>query len=308
MTYPFCFTVFTPTYNRKETLHRTYNSLMSQSCKDFEWVIVDDGSTDGTETLVGNWQKESWFPIRYFYQANGGKHRAFNRGVREAQGYQFLCLDSDDSCTPEALETFRKCWEAIPIKERSEFSGVTVHSMDCSGKLIGSRFPENCMDMKPAEMSARYGTKGEKWGFHRTEVLKQFPFPEIDGETFVSEGLVWNRIGSRYRMRYVNRALRIYWHSPGGLAILSRKNRVANPKGARLYYKEALRLPLNKIDRAKNLLNYIAFSLHARTSLSQLIYESGSPCLTRAALPAGYLLYRHGLKTYRGNAGGKRPV
>lgn len=299
MTYGLDFTVFTPTYNRKQTLLRVYDSLRAQNYKSFEWLIVDDGSTDGTDRMVEEWQREEAFPIRYFYQKNGGKHRAYNRGVLEAEGHLFLCLDSDDSCVPETLKRFKEYWDSISVEEKTGFSGVAVHCMDRSGRRIGTRFPEDYMDLKPIEMYSRYRIRGEKWGLHRTDLLKKFPFPEIEGETFIPEGLVWNRIGSKYKVRYVNRSLRIYWYSPKGLGAFSRRNRIMNPRGARLYYMEALRLPFPRIVRTKNIVNYIAFSLHAGIGLSQLINESGSVFLTTALLPSGYFLYKHDLWRYQ---------
>ena len=102
----YIFTVFTPTYNRAHTLSRVYKSLADQTFKNFEWLIVDDGSTDGTKVLIEKWTEEASFPIRYFYQENQGKHIAHNLGVKKARGELFLSLDSDDTCVPEALERF----------------------------------------------------------------------------------------------------------------------------------------------------------------------------------------------------------
>ncbi len=75
------FTVFTPTFDRAHTLDRVYRSLCVQTFKEFEWVIVDDGSTDGTDDLVAGWQTENRFPISYEKQPNQGKHIAVNLGA-----------------------------------------------------------------------------------------------------------------------------------------------------------------------------------------------------------------------------------
>jgi glycosyltransferase involved in cell wall biosynthesis len=204
------FTVFTPTFNRADTLHRVYDSLTAQTSSDFEWLIVDDGSTDETGELVKGWRAEAEFPIRYFQQPNAGKHVAFNRGVREAAGELFLTFDSDDACVPEALERFRFHWDSIPADVRPGFSAVTANCCDQHGQLIGTPFPSDPLDAFPMEMRLKYGVKGEKWGFQRTDVLREFPFPEVAGQPFVSEDVVWNRIGKRYRTRFVNEILRIY--------------------------------------------------------------------------------------------------
>lgn len=122
----YTFTIFTPTYNRASTLHRVYESLVCQTFQDFEWLIVDDGSTDNTKEVVEEWQNSASFPIRYYWQNNQGKHIAFNFGVQEARGELFLTLDSDDACKPFALDRLKYHWDRIPICERDRFSAVTA--------------------------------------------------------------------------------------------------------------------------------------------------------------------------------------
>lgn len=208
--YRFVFTVFTPTFNRSATLPRVYDSLGSQTFRDFEWLIVDDGSTDGTKELVEQWKSESGFTIRYVFQENQGKPAAFNRGVQEAQGELFLTLDSDDGCVPQALERLKYHWESIPSKDKEKFSAVTVLCKDQSGRLVGDEFPRDVLDSDSIELFFKYKVKGEKWGFHKTDVLKQFPFPTVRDTKFISEGVVWFAIARKFRTRFVNEALRIY--------------------------------------------------------------------------------------------------
>src|SRR5690242_2999845 len=126
----YCFTVFTPAYNRAPTLPRVYESLKAQTFRDFEWLIVDDGSTDNTPELVAQWQSTGELSIRYFQQEHCGRHIAFNRGVHEAQGTLFLNCDSDDAFVPQTLTRFLYHWENIPLAERSSFSAVTALCMD----------------------------------------------------------------------------------------------------------------------------------------------------------------------------------
>src|SRR5690554_5503093 len=119
------FTVLTPTYNRAHTLERVYSSLEEQSFQDFEWVIVDDGSTDDTRERVREWQQQARFPIHYFWQENQHKKTAFNKGVREAHGELIVALDSDDSLDMNALDTMAQVWNDIPPPERSKFVAIT---------------------------------------------------------------------------------------------------------------------------------------------------------------------------------------
>ena len=289
--YRFQFTVFTPTYNRAHTLHRVYDSLHTQTYRDFEWLIIDDGSTDNTKELVEQWQKEANFPIRYIHQENAGKHVACNRGVCEAKGELFLTFDSDDACVPETLERFKYHWDSIPEDKRESFSAITALCVDREGRLVGNLFPFDIIDSNTFEMETKYHIVGDKWGFQRTDVLKEFPFPEIPGEKFVTEGIVWNRLSHKYQTRFVNEKLKIVEYMNDGLTASSVRVRASNPLGARLYYQEYLRLdiPLNK--KIKNLINYIRFSFHADTSIPRIVVDSGYKSLASLLLPVGYVIY-----------------
>jgi len=205
------FTVFTPTYNRAHTLHRVYDSLSAQSLRDFEWIVVDDGSTDGTAELVANWAKSSDFPIRYFTQQHAGKHIAHNLAVHEARGRFFLPLDSDDACPPRALERMLHHWNTIPAVERASFSGVAGLCIDQNGKLIGDQYPSDPFDSTLRERKYLYRLRGEKWGSALTEIVRRFPFPPIVGTQFVPEGTVWLEMAKAYKDRCVNEVFRIYY-------------------------------------------------------------------------------------------------
>jgi glycosyltransferase involved in cell wall biosynthesis len=210
MSYRHTFTILTPTYNRAKTLPRVYESLCAQTFSDFEWLVVDDGSTDGTKLLIETWQAASDFPIRYVYQENQGKPAAFNRGVQEAKGELLLTLDSDDECLPQSLERFKYHWDSIPSHDKEKFSAVTVLCQDQNGKPVGDKFPKDVMDSDSIELAFKYRVRGEKWGFQRTDVLKQFPFPVVPEAKFISESVVWFALSRKYKTRFVNEILRIY--------------------------------------------------------------------------------------------------
>lgn len=210
--YEYTFTIFTPTYNRAATLSRVYESLRGQTFTDFEWLIVDDGSTDRTADLVSTWLRTSSFPIRYLYQENQGKHVAFNRAVAEARGKLFLTFDSDDECRPHALDRFKYHWDSIPQADRQSFTGVTALCVDQHGRLVGDRFPLDPTDSDSLEILHRWKVRGEKWGFHRTDILRLYPFPVIPGyRDVVPEAIVWNAIARKFKTRFVNETLRVYY-------------------------------------------------------------------------------------------------
>lgn len=215
MTYRYVFTVFTPTYNRSRTLSRAYKSLRLQTFRNFEWLIVDDGSNDGTRELVEGWQSESEFPIRYIHQENQGKAAAFNRGVREALGQLFLTLDSDDACVPQALERFKYHWDNIPPNQKANFSAITVLGKDQNGRLVGDKFARDVLDSDSIELVFKYHVKGDKWGFHRTDILRQFPFPELPNVKFIPEALLWFTLSRKFKTRFVNEILLINYVNDG---------------------------------------------------------------------------------------------
>ena len=290
------FTVFTPTYNRAHTLEQVYCSLLCQTLSDFEWVIVDDGSSDGTKDQVMSWQSEGKIRIRYFYQENQGKPAAHNRGVREASGELFLVLDSDDACTPNALERFLFHWLSIPMPERDGFSGVTCHCLNPKGNLVGTQFPFDVIDSDPIEMHFKFNVKGEKWGFHRTAILRRFPFPQFPGEKFLPEGLVWHRIAKDYKSRFVNEALRIYSDNQvDRLSVV--RTRIRSPQGAMLYYQEVCRWSLPMFHRIKAAINYLRFSLHAGVCMNEA--ENRRHRTLMVLRPIAYLLYRLDQLRYR---------
>ncbi len=299
--FQFAFTVFTATYNRAHTLQGVYRSLASQTFRNFEWVIVDDGSSDNTAEMVRGWIANSDFPIRYFSQPNSGKHVAFNRGVREARGELFLSFDSDDTCVPEALEKFWDHWCAIPQSERARFSTVSALCMTPAGEIIGSPYPADVYDAPTFAEQCRLRT-AERWGVNRTNVLREFLYEEISGERFIPEGCVWNRLSARYSTRFVNEKMRIYEVGRDSLSSNTVALRARNPKGAVVYYAELSEYPFSFSERVKALINCGRFALHGRESLRttlQKFRRISSKALYLALLPVASFAYRRDLSQLR---------
>lgn len=207
------FTVATATYNRAGVLHRVYDSLASQTYRDFEWIIVDDGSVDNTGELVESFRRNADFPVRYFYEKNSGKHIAINKAVREAQGELFIMVDSDDSFKPESLEILNGYWTGIPENEREKYRGVTCRCYDPeTEKPVGREFLPECSDMMGNRAKFKYKLSFDMWGFNRLDVMRQFPYPNVEGLSFYPESVIWDRMDERYMIYFVNDALLAYYH------------------------------------------------------------------------------------------------
>jgi glycosyltransferase involved in cell wall biosynthesis len=299
--YRYTFTVFTATYNRSRTLHRVYESLSRQTFRDFEWLVVDDGSTDKTNEMVEGWRQEAGFPIRYFWQTNQGKHVASNRAVAEAEGEFFVILDSDDACVPEGLERLKHHWDSIPESSKGEFSGVTVLCKDENGQVVGDRFPRDVTDSGLLEMLYRYKVKGDKWGFRRTDVLRMYPFPTVPGEAFVPQGTVWFAIAQNYRTRFVNEALHVdYCRDAASSDRLSRQRSPSkHAKGNALMHRCILNHNIDWFWYApheflRSAVHYSRFSFHAGQRLVDQVKNLDNALarvLWAVMLPVGLCVY-----------------
>lgn len=220
--YQFTFTVLTPSYNRARCLDRVYQSLEKQSFKDFEWVIVDDGSQDNTAEVVKHLIEKSSFPIKYVWQENQHKKTAVNNGVRNSSGQFVSILDSDDELTPNALADLYEAWQSIPDQKKPSFQGVAGLCI-ASGKVnVGSPFPSDVFDSDYYTLVYKKKLGGEYFGFTRRAILLRFSYPEING--FVPESLVWGRIGAEYKTRYINKLIRVYHESEDSMGKGEQKN------------------------------------------------------------------------------------
>ncbi len=231
-------TIFTPTYNRAYILPQLYKSLQSQTLKDFEWLIVDDGSTDNTEQMVNEWvHTENTFLITYIKQENGGKQRAVNVGVEYAVTPLFWIVDSDDWLPDNAMETAVKWFDTIYGLEG--FAGIGG-LRGCSEGILGTTFDGEYIDCTSLDRG-KHNINGDKSEIFFTEILKKFPFPVADGEKFVPEALVWNRIAAAgYKLRWFNEIIYITEYLPDGYTKNVDKNLITNWQGYSLYTKEVL--------------------------------------------------------------------
>ena len=231
-------TIFTPTYNRRELIDNLYHSLLAQTDKNFEWLIIDDGSTDDTEKYFSELtSKPQPFPIRYLKQVSGGKHRAINKGVQNANGELFFIVDSDDYLTENAIEKINQ-W-ITTLDNSHKWAGISGLRGFSKNSVVGQHSDFSYIDAKNNERR-KYNLLGDKAEVYFTDVLKQHPFPEIPGENFISEEIVWNAIArDGYYLRWFNEIIYICDYLEGGLTKDNDKDK-SNPQGRLLWAKGQL--------------------------------------------------------------------
>lgn len=270
------FTVFTPTYNRGYLLTRLYQSLCAQKFKDFEWIIVDDGSSDDTVSIVELLQRRHRnkdFSIRYYRKENGGKHTAINVGVKKAQGDLFFIADSDDILPSNALQTVAEVWEQT--KYDNSIGGICGLDGDINdGSIIGTGFPKEVhllsielsnhinigyIDATTRDVRFKLKVDGDMKEVFRTSVLREFPFPEITGERFCPEVLVWNRIASKYKLRHINQIIYLVEYQQDGITAAITRSRKNSPIASTMTYAEMLDYDISLKWKIRSAINYWRF-------------------------------------------------
>lgn len=229
-------TVFTPTYNRGYIIENLYRSLQRQTFLDFEWVVIDDGSTDNTASLFAQWCcDDNPFPICYHQVENGGKHRAINRGVQLAQGELFFIVDSDDYLTDDALECIARVEDSIPTSEKAGFCGVCGLKGRVDG-TVGTTYSSNSyLDITALERE-KNGISGDKAEVFYTKTLANYPFPEFEGERFITECTVWDKMAyDGLKLRFFNETIYVCDYLQDGLTSQGYKLYAKNPRGWGLY-------------------------------------------------------------------------
>ena len=284
------FTVFTPTFNRKELLEKLYESLQKQTFKDFEWLIVDDGSTDGTKEKVEEFLSEKKLEIKYYFKENGGKQRAYNFATEKANGELFICLDSDDKYVENGLETILKYWKKY--EKNSDIAGMGYLSTYPNREIIGSSFPEKEMISTQFEIYNKYGVKGDKGLMFRTEIIKKYKFPVFEDEKFITEAVVYNRICEKYKMAYVNEKIEIKEYQEDGLTAKYNNLLLRNPKGQALYHNEINSQKLTFKQKILNNAVYYKFCKVAGYKFRKIFKESKNKLFLIFAIPVGEFMWK----------------
>lgn len=277
-------TVFTPTYNRAYIIHKLYESLCEQTNRNFEWLVVDDGSTDNTLKIFKVFEEEKKINIRYVKQENRGKHIAINTGVKLAKGDLFFIVDSDDYLTPDALEWMEETWNEV--KNDFQFVGVSGIRIYPNGNKIGGGENFGIIDADPLEIRNKYKIKGDLAEAWRTAVLREYPFPSFPEERFCSEGLIWGRIAQKYIMRFVYKGIYVCGYLDDGLTKSSVRCRINSPEYSALAYSEFMYYPyIPLLSRVAYAINFWRFTVKGKKSFFARWRQGGR--LSIIAWPVG---------------------
>lgn len=221
--------VFTPTYNRAYCLSSLFASLCRQTVSNFNWLIVDDGSTDETEELIERFMEVSFFPITYIKQQNGGKQRAHNCGVNASNSELFICVDSDDKLVDSALQEVWNCWQKN--KSNNKVAGIIALQGSAEGVPHGTKMPEGLKLTTMWDLYYKYKHKGDTVHIYRTDILKKYPFEVEEGEKFIAETYVYHQIDQKYLLAVLPSVIYVSEYLNDGYTKNVRKVTRENPRG-----------------------------------------------------------------------------
>lgn len=279
-------TIFTPAYNRAHTLVRTYESLVKQNCKDFIWLIIDDGSTDNTRKIIEKWiENENGFEIQYIYKKNGGMHTAHNVAYENIYTELNVCIDSDDCLAENAVQKILEKWEKI---KNFGYAGIVGLDADMNtGKVIGTDFPVNMKDTTLKDYYAQ-GGKGDKKLVYRTDIIKKYPpYPVFEGEKYVALAYKYRLIDQDYKLAVLNEVLCDVEYQADGSSGTMYRQYLKNPKGFAFWRKVSMQYPESKKRMFRDCVHYVSSSLISHNY--HFIKESPKKFYTILATPLGVI-------------------
>ena len=256
-------TVFTPAYNRAYILAELYNSLVRQTCKEFIWYVINDGSSDNTDEIMNEFITEHKINIRYEKQKNSGKHSAHNRATANCETELFFCVDSDDFLTVDAIEKIKNAWQSIPIQKIPALSGIVANRGYKNGNVIGTEFPAGISEAGLSQLYAM-GKKGDTALIFRTEIIRQYPFPIFEGERFFREHVIYDEIDKTYKLYVLNEVIYMCEYLDDGLSKNATLLEMKSPKGAAFARLHDANKANSERSRLRNLTAYLFFSIVAK--------------------------------------------
>ena len=276
-------TVFTPAYNRAHTIGRTYDSLCRQSCKDFEWLVIDDGSSDNTRELIEGWIAENKIPVRYIFQENQGMHGAHNTAYKNIHTELNTCIDSDDWMPDDAVEKIISFW-----KSNGSAAVAGIIGLDCvaSGDIIGSKFGLSGSLIHCSDSSI----SGDKKFVIRTDLTSRYPeYPVFKGEKYVGLGYKYQMIDQDFQWLTLNEPLVVVEYQEDGSSYSMFRQWWNNPKGFAFIHNNDLLYAKSYKRKIQVAIHYVSHCIRAKAYTD--IFRSNSPLLTTFCIPFGFCLY-----------------
>ncbi|MFP7735335.1 glycosyltransferase family 2 protein [Priestia aryabhattai] len=280
-------TVFTPTYNRAYCIHQCYESLKRQTCKDFIWLIIDDGSTDNTKGIVNGWIDENIIQIKYHWQDNQGMHGAHNTAYELIDTELNVCIDSDDYMPDDAVEKIIDTWKKYGS---NEVSGIVGLDANHKNEIIGTRLPQHIKRSTLFDLYNKYGVTGDKKLVYRTELTKQYPYPLFENERYVGLAYKYHMIDKQYEMILMNEIICCVEYLEDGSSRNMLHQYRKNPRGFAFYRKEMMKLPFGSSSfKFRQAIHYVSSSLISKNW--HFLQDTPSKGLTLLAIPLGIVLY-----------------
>lgn len=289
-------TILTPTYNRGKYLGDIFKVLQQQTNQNFEWMIVDDGSTDNTKEIVESFIESNKLRIRYFYKENGGKHTAVNYGLKYISTKLTVILDSDDTFTNDAVEVIKKIYSEN--KNEKNICGFTFLRQRKNGELFGKAFPRegryNFSEWRLSKISA-----GERCDVFYSEIMKQYPFSEYEGEKYIGESTMMIKMSYKYDMIGKNIVIGISDYLEGGLTDSNRRLRLHSLLGSIEYCNLCMMPGIYWRRRLKSALLYDTYGFLKNIGPEKLINDSNVPLLTTIFYPISIIIGRYWKNKYK---------
>jgi glycosyltransferase involved in cell wall biosynthesis len=280
-------TVFTPTYNRAYCLHQCYESLVRQTCKDFIWLVIDDGSTDHTMDIIGKWKDDNLIEIQYIWQENQGMHGAHNTAYEAIETELNVCIDSDDYMPDDAVEKILTLWKEKGNKNVSGIIGLDSYT---NGEIIGTKLPSAIDSSTLFDLYHKHGVSGDKKLVYRTELTKQFPYPVFENEKYVGLAYKYYMLDRQFKMLLLNEVLCCVEYLADGSSLNMLRQYRKNPNGFAFYRKELMKLPFVKLSfKYRQAIHYVSSSLMSKNH--HFFKEAPNKILTAMAIPFGVILF-----------------
>lgn len=279
-------TVLTPVYNRKNMIGKLYESLINQTSQNFKWLIIDDGSTDGIDSKIKEFKKDNIIDIEYYYQENGGKHRALNNGINRINTILTFIVDSDDYLTNDAIEKIERLYQKY--KEKEDICGFSFLRKYPDEKINGPEYPKDEFVSDYIECRLNQNIWGDKAEIYYTKLLKEYSFLEVPNENFLMESYVWTKLALKYKLVFKNDAIYIGEYQSDGLTNNSKIVKAKSPIGVMETAKILCNTKKTNLRvKSKAILFYIAYGMYTNKTFKEKMNEIDCKFLFLIMYPFG---------------------